>query len=157
MLPAPAAYGPHKTLDTCFVCTSRKGVFDRLFAALAAEGGPPSRLMIDATPLTAHRTAASLRPLKLRKPFFVADFETIDATPPGKARLAEETEDRRIAAAAKLANGTGQYRRALGSRRPAELPLALTVLKDGTAPPSANTAAVGGSSASIGRGGTGSG
>ena len=39
---------------------SSGGVFDRIFAALAAEGGPPSRLMIDATHLKAHRTAASL-------------------------------------------------------------------------------------------------
>jgi transposase len=37
------------------------GVFDRIVAALATEGGPPSRLMIDATDLKAHRTAASLR------------------------------------------------------------------------------------------------
>jgi hypothetical protein len=36
------------------------GVFDRIFAALAAEGGPPERLMIDSTHLKAHRTAASL-------------------------------------------------------------------------------------------------
>ena len=32
----------------------------RLFAALAAKGGKPDRLMIDATHLKAHRTAASL-------------------------------------------------------------------------------------------------
>jgi hypothetical protein len=37
------------------------GVFDRIFAALAGEADPPSRLMIDATHLKAHRTAASLR------------------------------------------------------------------------------------------------
>jgi hypothetical protein len=37
------------------------GVFDRIFVALAAEAGPPSRLTIDATHLKAHRTAASLR------------------------------------------------------------------------------------------------
>jgi len=36
------------------------GVFDRIFATLAAEGGPPDRLMIDATHLKAHRTASSL-------------------------------------------------------------------------------------------------
>jgi hypothetical protein len=35
-------------------------VFDRIFAALAAEGGPPERLMIDRTNLKAHCTAASL-------------------------------------------------------------------------------------------------
>ncbi len=57
---APAAYGPHKTLYNRFVRWSRLGVFDRIFAAMAAEGGPPERLMIDSTHLKAHRTAASL-------------------------------------------------------------------------------------------------
>jgi transposase len=57
---APAAYGPHKTLYNRFVRWSRVGVFDRIFAALSAEGGPPERLMIDSTHLKAHRTAASL-------------------------------------------------------------------------------------------------
>ena len=57
---APAAYGPHKTLYNRFVRWSRLGVFDRVFAALAAEAGPPDRLMIDSTHLKAHRTAASL-------------------------------------------------------------------------------------------------
>jgi putative transposase len=33
---APAAYGPHKTVYNHFVCWSRLGVFDRIFAALAA-------------------------------------------------------------------------------------------------------------------------
>jgi hypothetical protein len=37
------------------------GVFDCIFAALAAEGGPPACRMIDATHRKAHRTAASLR------------------------------------------------------------------------------------------------
>ena len=36
------------------------GVFDRIFAALVAEDGPPDQLMIDATHLKAHRTASSL-------------------------------------------------------------------------------------------------
>ena len=57
---APRRYGPHKTLYNRFVRWSRLGVFERIFAALAAEGGPPDRLMIDATHLKAHRTAASL-------------------------------------------------------------------------------------------------
>ena len=65
---APAAYGPHKTLYNRFVRWSRMGVFDRIFAALAAEDGPPERLMIDATHLKAHRTAASL----LKKGMFPA-------------------------------------------------------------------------------------
>ncbi len=57
---APAAYGPHKTLYNRFIRWSRMGVFNRIFAALAAEDGPPERLMIDSTHLKAHRTAASL-------------------------------------------------------------------------------------------------
>src|ERR1700709_1671731 len=57
---APKAYGPHKTLYNRFIRWSRLGVFNRIFAALAAEGPPPERLMIDATHLKAHRTAASL-------------------------------------------------------------------------------------------------
>jgi transposase len=58
---APPGYGPHKTLYNRFVRLSRMCVFDRIFAALATEGGPPERLMIDSTHLKAHRTAASLR------------------------------------------------------------------------------------------------
>ena len=36
------------------------GVFNKIFANLAAKGGMPDQLMIDATHLKAHRTAASL-------------------------------------------------------------------------------------------------
>ena len=36
------------------------GVFNRIFAASSAKGGKPDQLMIDATHLKAHRTAASL-------------------------------------------------------------------------------------------------
>jgi putative transposase len=65
---APVAYGPHKTLYNRFVRWSRLGVFDRIFAALAAEAGTPERVMIDSTHLKAHRTAASL----LKKGLFPA-------------------------------------------------------------------------------------
>ena len=44
------------------------GVFDRIFASLAGERGRPEQLMIDATHLKAHRTAASL----LKKGLFPA-------------------------------------------------------------------------------------
>jgi putative transposase len=57
---APTGYGPPKTLYNRFIRWSRLGVFARIFAALAAKGGAPARLMIDATHLKAHRTAASL-------------------------------------------------------------------------------------------------
>ncbi len=53
-------YGPHKTSYNRFMRWSRLGVFDRIFAALAGEGPKPERIMIDATHLKAHRTAASL-------------------------------------------------------------------------------------------------
>ncbi|HJS12961.1 IS5 family transposase [Sphingopyxis sp.] len=57
---APAAYGPPKTIYNRFIRWSRMGVFNKIFAALAAKGGKPDQLMIDATHLKAHRTAASL-------------------------------------------------------------------------------------------------
>ncbi len=43
-------------------------MFDRIFQALARRGGKPDRIMIDATHLKAHRTAASL----LKKGLFPA-------------------------------------------------------------------------------------
>ena len=57
---APAGYGPPTTLYNRHIRWSRLGVFARIFAALAAKGGAPERLMIDATHLKAHRTAASV-------------------------------------------------------------------------------------------------
>ena len=57
---APKEYGPHKTIYNRFIRWSRLGVFNRIFSELAAKGGRPARLMIDATHLKAHRTAASL-------------------------------------------------------------------------------------------------
>jgi transposase len=57
---APKGYGPHKTIYNRFIRWSRMGVFNRIFAELAGEAGEPERIMIDATHLKAHRTAASL-------------------------------------------------------------------------------------------------
>ncbi|QHD67509.1 IS5 family transposase [Sphingobium yanoikuyae] len=57
---APADYGPPKTIYNRFIRWSRLGVFNKIFAALAAKGGKPDQLMIDAPHLKAHRTAASL-------------------------------------------------------------------------------------------------
>ena len=57
---APKAYGPHKTIYNRFIRWSRLGVFNRIFAELAAKAGEPDTIMIDATDLKAHRTAASL-------------------------------------------------------------------------------------------------
>ena len=63
---APKAYGPPKTIYNRFIRWSRLGVFNKIFSELAGKGPRPERLMIDATHLKAHRTAASL----LKKGFF---------------------------------------------------------------------------------------
>lgn len=57
---APAAYEPHKTIYNRFIRWSRLGVLNRIFAELAAGSDASDQLMIDATHLKAHRTAASL-------------------------------------------------------------------------------------------------
>ncbi len=56
---APREYGPYKTLYNRFVRWSRMGVFNQIFEALA-KSSKSDRLMIDATHLKVHRTAASL-------------------------------------------------------------------------------------------------
>ena len=69
---APAVYGPHKTLYNRFVRWARKGIWEAMFVQLAAAGGPPAALMLDATHVKAHRSAAggkggpSSRPLDAR-------------------------------------------------------------------------------------------
>ena len=65
---APKAYGPHKTLYNRVVRWSRMGVFHRILSELAGQSGMPDRLMLDATHLKAHRTAAS----RLKKRLFPA-------------------------------------------------------------------------------------
>jgi transposase len=57
---APAAYEAPKTIYGRFIRWSRIGMFNEIFAALAAQSGKPDQLMIDATHLKAYRTAASL-------------------------------------------------------------------------------------------------
>lgn len=56
----PHDYGPHKTIYNRFIRWSRMGVFNRILSELAKDGGASGQLMIDATHLKAHRTAASL-------------------------------------------------------------------------------------------------
>lgn len=46
---APAVYGPYKTLYNRFVRWARKGVWERLFRALAEAAGPPAALLLDST------------------------------------------------------------------------------------------------------------
>ena len=56
----PREYGPQNMIYNRFIRWSRLGVFNRIFAELAGKAGEPDRIMIDATHLKAHRTAASL-------------------------------------------------------------------------------------------------
>ena len=56
----PISYGPHKTIYNRFIRWSELGVFGRIFVELAKGGGASDEMMIDATHLKAHRTAASL-------------------------------------------------------------------------------------------------
>ena len=57
---APEDYGPHKTIYNRFIRWSRLGVFNRILAELQGMAGTPDKVMIDTTPLKAHRIAASL-------------------------------------------------------------------------------------------------
>jgi putative transposase len=57
---ASRTYGPHKPIYNRFIRWSRLGVCNRIFVELAGKAGEPDRIMIDATHLKAHRTAASL-------------------------------------------------------------------------------------------------
>lgn len=56
----PASYGPHKTIYNRFIRWSEMGVFGRIFVDFAEGGGHTEEIMVDATHLKAHRTAASL-------------------------------------------------------------------------------------------------
>lgn len=65
---APIEYGPYKTLYNRFIRWSNMGIFNKIFFALSEITPSDGRLMIDATHLKAHRTAASL----LKKGLFPA-------------------------------------------------------------------------------------
>ena len=51
-------YGPRKTLYNRFVRWSAKGVWEDIFQALAATGGPPAQVLMDSSAVKAHRCAS---------------------------------------------------------------------------------------------------
>ena len=55
---APVEYGPRKTLYNRYVRWAVKGVWVRLFEALAQADGPPAQVLIDSSAVKAHRSAA---------------------------------------------------------------------------------------------------
>ena len=65
---APPVYGPYKTLYNRFVRWARKGVWDHVFAELAAAGGPPRALLLDSTPVQVQRSAAGGKGGRSSKP-----------------------------------------------------------------------------------------
>jgi transposase len=84
---APKQYGPHKTLYNRFVRWAAKGIWERLFEHLAAAGGPPAALMIDATHVKAHRSAAGGKGgLKRRRSAAPAEGGPQKSTPPSTSR-----------------------------------------------------------------------
>ena len=58
---APAVYGPRKTLYNRFVRWAAKGVWIKLFQALAQAGGPPAHVLMDSSAVKAHRSAAGAK------------------------------------------------------------------------------------------------
>jgi len=65
---APREYGPPKTLYNRYVRWAIKGVWRRLFEALATAGGPPAEVLLDATYAKAHRSASGGKGGSTRKP-----------------------------------------------------------------------------------------
>jgi transposase len=65
---APAVYGPRKTLYNRFVRWAAKGVWIEIFRALASAGGPPAQVLIDSSPVKAHRCASGGKGGNSRRP-----------------------------------------------------------------------------------------
>jgi transposase len=57
----PAEYGPRTTLFNRFNRWSQRGLWQELFAALAASDEPPVLAMIDSTAARAHRSASGAK------------------------------------------------------------------------------------------------
>ncbi len=55
---APAEYGPQKTLYNRFIRWANRGIWQGIFATLAASGGPPAEALLDSTHIKVHRSAA---------------------------------------------------------------------------------------------------
>ena len=53
----PEEYGPKKTLYNRYIRWAKRGVWQDIFMALAATGGPPAEALIDSTYVKAHRAA----------------------------------------------------------------------------------------------------
>jgi transposase len=57
----PSEYGPKKTLYNRYVRWAKRGVWQEIFMALAAAGGPPAEALIDSTHVKVHRSAGGAK------------------------------------------------------------------------------------------------
>jgi len=57
----PPCYGPKKTLYNRFVRWAERGIWERIFHALAGAEDAPDRLFIDSTSIKVHRTAGGAK------------------------------------------------------------------------------------------------
>ena len=53
----PAAYGPHKTIYNRFARWSERGIWQKIFAAVATPSKPPKQAALDSSHVKAHRCA----------------------------------------------------------------------------------------------------
>lgn len=65
---APTEYGPRKTLYNRFARWALRGIWQDIFATLAATGGPPAEALLDSTHIKVHRAAAGGKGGRQRKP-----------------------------------------------------------------------------------------
>ncbi len=54
----PKADGPHKTIYNRFARWSERGIWQRIFEAVAAPSGPPEQAALDSSHVKAHRCAS---------------------------------------------------------------------------------------------------
>jgi transposase len=68
---SPSEYGPRKTLYNRFVRWAERGIWQDIFAKLAASGGPPAEALLDSTHIKVHRSAAGGKGGRKRRPSVV--------------------------------------------------------------------------------------
>lgn len=77
-------YGPKKTLYNRFVRWADRGIWTRIFGALAGEEDSPDRLFIDSSCIKAHRTAGGEK----RGPWPMVSARHVAAATPSSTRSA---------------------------------------------------------------------
>jgi transposase len=83
---APEAYGPSKTLYNRFLRWSVRGIWEAMFAALAATGGPPAEALLDSTHIKIHRSACGGKGGSARKRSVVLVVGGIPSATPSATR-----------------------------------------------------------------------